>query len=198
MMKYVSIIISYLLGSIPFGYIVCRRIKGINILEIGSGNIGFTNVLRSVGWQSALLVLLGDVGKGVLAAWLGMKFGGVTFAIICSIAVLIGHSFSVFLKFKGGKMVSTGFGVMLVLSWKVALTAAAIWIFTVALTRYVSLGSIMAGLCLPVSMFYYGEPVAIKVFGVIVAVLVIYRHRTNIDKLIKGQEYKIGQKAEKK
>jgi len=197
-MNYLAVLAGYLLGSIPFGYIVCKYWKGINIFEYGSGNIGFTNVLRTVGWPPAFIVLVGDIAKGFLAAWLGLKAGGELFGILSGITALIGHSFSLFLRFRGGKLVSTGFGVLLVLSWEVALTALVTWLLALALTRYVSLASILAGLSVLVSVFLYGETLPMKGFGIIASMFVIYRHRSNINKLLKGQEYKIGQKAERK
>lgn len=197
-MEYIALLAGYLLGSIPFGYLVSKYWKGINILEHGSGNIGFTNVLRTVGWPPALVVLVGDIGKGALAAWLGVATGGQLFGIFCGIAALLGHSFSVFLRFKGGKMVATGLGVLIVLTPKVALVAAVIWLSTLFLTRYVSLASILAAIGLFPSMFIFDESPGMKIFLAAAGLFVIYRHRNNIDKLIKGQEYKIGQRAERK
>lgn len=197
-MNYLTLAAGYLLGSIPFGYLVAKYWKGLNILEHGSGNIGFTNVLRTIGWPPALAVLLGDIGKGALAAWLGLTTGGQTFGILCGITALLGHSFSVFLRFRGGKMVATGLGVLIVLAPKVALVAAVIWLGTIALTRYVSLASILAAVGLFPSMFAFDESTGMKAFLAAAGILVIYRHRVNIERLLKGQEYKIGQKAERK
>lgn len=197
-MKYFALFAGYILGSIPFGYLVSKYWKGINILEHGSGNIGFTNVLRIVGWPPALMVLVGDIGKGALAAWIGFKTGGESFGILCGIAALLGHSFSVFLRLKGGKMVATGLGVLIVLTPKVALVAAVIWLSTIFITRYVSLASILAAIGLFPSMFVFDQSTGMKVFLAAAGFFVIYRHRANIDKLLKGQEYKIGQKAKRK
>lgn len=197
-MKFLAVIIGYLLGSIPSGYLVCKYWKGINILEYGSGNIGFTNVLRTAGLPPAVVVLLADVSKGALAAWLGTKAGGEAFGIICGLAAMTGHSFSVFLKFKGGKLVAAGLGVLIVLTPETAAVAAAVWLLTLGLTRYVSLASIMAALSLLPSMFVFGETLAIKVFFTVAAAFVIYRHRVNIQRLRQGSEYKIGQKVGRK
>jgi len=193
-MNYLALLAGYLLGSIPSGYLVSKYWKGINILEHGSGNIGFTNVLRTVGWPPALMVLVGDIGKGALAAWLGLITGGQSFGIFCGIAALLGHSFSVFLRFKGGKMVAAGLGVLIVLSPKTALVAAVIWLGTLFITRYVSLASILAAIGLFPAMFVFDESLGMKVFLAAAGLFVIYRHRVNISRLIKGQEYKIGQK----
>ena len=194
-MSYFAIIVAYMLGSIPFGYLVSKYWKGINILECGSGNIGFTNVLRIIGWPPAALVLVGDVGKGALAAWVGVQAGGEVLSIFCAMAALVGHSFSIFIKFKGGKLVATGFGVLLILTPKVAIAAAVTWLVTLAVSRYVSLASIMAALGLFVFMFVFGVSNQIKVFLAVAALFVVYKHRVNISRLMKGQEYKIGQKS---
>ncbi|PKM80083.1 MAG: acyl-phosphate glycerol 3-phosphate acyltransferase [Firmicutes bacterium HGW-Firmicutes-14] len=193
-MKYLAIAAGYLLGSVPFGFLVSKYMKGINILEHGSGNIGFTNVLRTLGWKPAALVLAGDVGKGALAAWLGLKTGGEFFGILSGMAALMGHSFSIFLRFRGGKLVAAGFGVLLVLATETALTALAVWLAVVALTRYVSLASILAGLSVPAAVFFFRESMAVRVFGIVAAAFVIYRHRSNIERLAKGKEPKIGNK----
>ena len=195
MTGYLAIVAGYLLGSIPFGYLVSKYWKGINILEHGSGNIGFTNVLRTLGWPPAAVVLAGDISKGALAAWVGIFTGGEIFGILAGLGALIGHSFSVFLKFRGGKMVATGFGVLLVLVPQVALMALAVWLCAVFFTRYVSLASILAGLSLPLTMFWLGESAALKVFGIVAAAFVIGRHRTNIKRLLRGEENKIGAKT---
>ncbi|MDT3700083.1 MAG: glycerol-3-phosphate 1-O-acyltransferase PlsY [Thermincola sp.] len=197
-MQYFALLAGYILGSIPFGYLVSKHWKGINILEHGSGNIGFTNVLRTVGWPPALVVLVGDIGKGALAAWFGLHTGGQIFGILCSLAALLGHSFSVFLKFKGGKMVATGFGIFIVLTPKIAIVVAVIWLSTLFIFRYVSLASILAAAGLFPLMFIFDESTGMKVFLAMAGLFAIYRHRVNIEKLIKGQEYKIGQKAERK
>lgn len=197
-MRYLMIVVGYLLGSIPFGYLVSKYWKGINILEHGSGNIGFTNVLRTVGWPPALLVLTGDICKGALATWLGLRTGGELFGVICGMAAMIGHSFSVFLNFKGGKLVATALGVLLILTPQVGAVAAVAWLFTLAVTRYVSLSSIMAAVSVVPAMFLLGESTIVKIFLSIAAIFLIYRHRANISRLIKGNEYKIGQQAGRK
>lgn len=197
-MRYFAVIVGYLMGSVPFGYLVSKYWKGINILEYGSGNIGFTNVLRTVGWKPAAVVIVGDIGKGALAAWIGLRTGGELTGIFSAVAALLGHSFSLFLKFRGGKMVATGFGVLLVLAPKVAVTAVAVWLTVLALIRYVSLASILAAVSLLPAMYIFRVSTAMKVFLGAAALFIIYRHRSNFKKLINGQEYKIGQKAERK
>lgn len=196
-MKYLIILAGYLLGSIPFGYLVCKYWKGINITEYGSGNIGFTNVLRTVGLKPALVVLLGDVGKGALAAWLGIHYYGEVYGILTGMAAMLGHSFSVFLKFKGGKLVATGLGVLIVLTPYVALVAAIVWLTTLYISKYVSLASILAGISVLIAMFVLSEPTAIRLFLTAAVIFLIYRHRTNVTRLLNGTEHKIGQKTDK-
>lgn len=197
-MKYFAVIAGYLLGSIPFGYLVSKYWKGINILEHGSGNIGFTNVLRTLGWPPATAVLIGDVGKGALAAWVGVSAGGEVFGIFCGMAAMLGHSFSVFLKFRGGKLVATALGALLVLAPQVTVVAVLVWLLTLAVTRYVSMSSILAAVSVIPSMFVFRETTEMKVFLSLAAAFLIFRHRSNIRKLLKGTEYKLGQKVERK
>lgn len=194
-MKFVALFIGYLLGSVPVGYILCKYGKGINIMEHGSGNIGFTNVLRIAGPLYGALVLFGDVGKGMLATYLGLQYG-VLWGIFAGIAAMLGHSFSVFLKFRGGKLVATGLGVLVMLVPKVALSALITWLIVLALTRYVSLSSILAGASVPIYMLVFKEATPLIIFGVFAALFVVIRHQSNIKKLINGQEFKIGQKVD--
>lgn len=196
-MRYLVLLAAYLLGSIPFGYIVSKYTKGINITQHGSGNIGFTNVLRTIGLGPALIVLVGDIFKGAAASWLGIHFFSEGLGILCGMAAILGHSFSVFLKFKGGKLVSTSLGVLLVLAPQVALVAATVWALTLFLTRYVSLASIMAGISVVPTMFIFNESKEMKIFLFLAIVLLIYRHRANVSRLLNGTEYKIGQKVDK-
>ncbi|HWI54583.1 MAG TPA: glycerol-3-phosphate 1-O-acyltransferase PlsY, partial [Desulfobacteria bacterium] len=184
-MNILAVIIAYLLGSIPFGYIVSKFWKGINILEHGSGNIGFTNVLRTIGWPPAAVVLAGDIGKGAVAAWMGLLISA-PFGIFCGIAAMLGHSYSIFLKFRGGKMVATSLGVLLVLTPKTAFVAIIVWLITLGLTRYVSLASILAGIGVIPAMFYFKEPDTLKVFLAVAAAFIIFRHRANIGRLLNG------------
>jgi glycerol-3-phosphate acyltransferase PlsY len=197
-LRFLAVLISYLLGAIPVGYITCKYWKGINILQHGSGNIGFTNVLRTAGKGPAAVVLIGDIGKGALAAYLGKYIGGENWGILCGIAAMLGHSYSVFLRFKGGKLISTGAGVLFVLAPEIGGIAAGTWLSVLAVTRYVSLASITAGVMVPVSMIFLHESGPMVVFGLVASIFVIYRHRDNIRRLLTGQEYKIGRKAEPK
>ena len=138
------VILGYVLGSVPIGFLVAHYWGHIDIRHYGSGNIGTTNVFRTLGFYPGSIVLIGDIGKGVIAVLLGKWLGGEQAALLAGLAAILGHSWSIFLSFKGGRGVATGAGVFLALTPKVILIAALIWILVIAITGYVSLGSIIA------------------------------------------------------
>ncbi|MEW5784764.1 MAG: glycerol-3-phosphate 1-O-acyltransferase PlsY [Bacillota bacterium] len=194
-MNYLAILAVYIIGSIPFGYIMTRLLKKVDIRAYGSGNIGATNVLRVLGWPAALFVFFLDGAKGVAAVLLAGYLSDLTAVrLAAGLAVLLGHSFPVFLRFKGGKGAATGIGVLFALGGWVApvvlLFAGAI----IAATRYVSLGSILGALSLPLLFWLFGFEAAYIYFGAFAALLVILRHHANIGRLIRGTETKLGQK----
>jgi len=200
------IILGYFIGAIPFGVVIGRLTRGIDVRDYGSGSMGMANVLRTVGARAGVLVFLADLAKGAAAvafAWLifaslpamvawGQVAGGV--------AAVIGHSWPVYVGFRGGRGVTTGFGALLMIAWPVGLICFAIFLIVVALSRYVSLGSMLAGVSVLVVMIPFVllnlEPFAYLVYGLIVAPLIIFRHRGNIQRLLSGTEPKIGQKTE--
>ena len=199
-----SLIGSYLLGSIPFG-LLAAKCKGVDIRKHGSGNIGATNVWRVCGWRCGLPVFALDVLKGVAAVWLARwlvdRFGGdiAWTAIAAAMACVIGHSFPVWLGFKGGKGVATSLGVFLGLMPLPSLVALLVWIVIFKMSGYVSLASIFAAVVLPaaaVAMQFthraYGWPVS--GFAVVAGLLVILRHRSNITRLRAGTENRFGRK----
>ncbi|MGI5922158.1 MAG: glycerol-3-phosphate 1-O-acyltransferase PlsY, partial [Syntrophomonadaceae bacterium] len=175
----------------PFSFIFSRLIGGVDIRTRGSRNVGATNVLRSLGWQVALVALLGDVAKGFIPAWLGYAQGGHILAATCGAAAVAGHCWPVFLRFKGGKGVATSAGAILFLMPKVIIPLVLIFILIIAIFRYVSLGSIIVAALLPVIALIMGEPRFYLVFSLILAVTVIARHHSNITKLRNGTEAKI-------
>lgn len=189
-----AIIGAYLIGSIPIGYLVVAKWHGLDIRKYGSGNIGFTNVFRIVGFPSGLVVLIGDIGKGVLAVLLAKGLGGELTAMLAGLAVIAGHNWSLFLNFSGGRGVATGAGVFLALAPKAIMLSALIWIVTIALTRYVSLGSILGAVCLPVLILGFYDSWLLFIFGLLAATFVVYRHIPNIKRLINGSEFKFGEK----
>ncbi|MDN5293305.1 MAG: acyl phosphate:glycerol-3-phosphate acyltransferase [Eubacteriales bacterium] len=194
LLKLLVVIVAYLIGAIPTGYLVGRRLGGIDIRRYGSGNIGFTNVLRVLGPGPGIITLLGDVGKGFLAAKLGFVTGGPNLAIITGLTAIAGHSWPVYLGFKGGKIIATGFGVLLALAWQVALLALALWLIVFLLSRYVSLASIVAAVSVPVSMVIWRESVGLILFGLVAAAVALYKHRDNIRRLRQGTEHRFGRR----
>lgn len=185
-------ILSYIIGSIPNGLFVGKLFKGIDIRQFGSKNIGATNMFRVLGPWPALCVLITDMLKGIIGVYLGSMLIGTPLAqVIGGIAAIIGHNWSLFLKFKGGRGVATGLGVITILVPKVTLAVFIVWAVIVFLTRYVSLGSIVAAALVPVGMFLTNVSVEVLIFGIFAAAFVIIRHRPNIERLLKGQELKI-------
>ena len=187
----------YLLGSIPFG-LLSARIAGIDIRTVGSGNIGATNVLRTGRKDLALLALIGDSGKGALAVLLAgllTNWNAAAMALAAG-AAFTGHLFPVWLKFKGGKGVATFFGTMLAIAWPVGLLAGVAWLATAFLFRISSLAGLTAVALAPLFALATGQDHAVVVLAVFMAVLVFYRHRDNIGRLLKGQEPKIGAKKD--
>lgn len=185
----------YLFASIPFGLLVSKYFYGTDIRSKGSGNIGATNVLRTLGAFPAILVLILDMGKGITAVFLARYFLGTDFsAVIAGLVAIIGHSCSCFLGFKGGKGVATGLGVILMLSPLVTCLTVMVFALIVGITRYVSLGSVLGALLLPLLMIVFHQPKPYLYFACLAAAFVIYRHRGNIQRLLQGTESKIGSK----
>lgn len=188
----VAILCGWVWGSIPSGLWIVRTIHGIDIREYGSKNIGATNVFRTVGVKTAVLVLLADALKGVLALVIvNYLYHNSVVNSLAAAGALLGHSHSLFLKFKGGKGVATGLGLLIYLMPLVSAASFAVWLLCVLITRYVSLGSILASVCTPFFAFYFGYPVPYIVFGAIAGLFVIVRHRENIKRLLNGSESKI-------
>jgi glycerol-3-phosphate acyltransferase PlsY len=188
---FVAAIGGYLLGSIPFGLVI-TRIAGLgDIREIGSGNIGATNVLRTGRKDLAAATLLLDAGKaGIAAAIFGMLFSPIA-GLVAGAAAFFGHCFPVWLKFKGGKGVATFVGTILVVHWPTALVLIAVWVATAAVFRMSSLGALVAALSAPVAAYAFGRPDVAIMTGVL-AILIYWLHRANISRILKGEEPKIG------
>ena len=201
----VLLVCAYLLGSIATGYWVGKALKQIDIRDVGSGSTGATNVLRTLGVPAGIFVLLVDMAKGVLAAslfnllpvylanqipsqWQSWLIAGT------SLAVILGHSKSIFLNFSGGKSVATALGVFLTITPKVGLLALFIFLLVLALFRIVSLSSIIASVSLVILMFLLKEPLPYSLLGIFVSSYVIARHTENIKRLLQGTEPKIGKK----
>lgn len=213
-------ILGYLIGSVSFSILFTRRFKNkLDIRDLGSGNAGFTNVLRSVGFGPAVLTMLGDFGKGILACWLGriifsqINLDGVPqFCIIqygtyiAGFACLIGHVYPCFFGFRGGKAVLTALSLLIMTDWRVAILALAVFLITVIITRLVSLGSILAAASYPILTFFityyydylgskrsitFGYTIIVTTISTLVALFVIYKHKKNLLRILNGEEKKL-------
>lgn len=193
---FVAIIGAYLIGSIPTGYIIVKLFTGQDIRTIGSGSTGATNVKRVMGKNWFFAVMLLDALKGALPVVLAKIFATVFVSsglipVLCAIAVILGHSKSIFLKFSGGKSVASGVGTILALNWQVGLIIAAVWGVITYISKYVSLGSIIALSISPVLMFLFKEPIAYILYCTLGAIYIVYLHRANINRLLNGEESKV-------
>ena len=193
-MNILIIFVSYLLGSLPTGFLIGKYLKNIDLRTVGSGSTGATNVLRNIGKWPALFVFLIDVGKGLIAVKIAQYYAAQDLIeVLAGISAIAGHIWPIWLRGKGGKAVATGLGMFLALSWKVGLASLGIFLIVLAKTKFVSLSSISAAILLPFFMFLYLGNFVNSYFFIsfIVAVLVIWKHRTNIARLIEGEESKI-------
>ena len=188
----VAAAISYLLGSIPNGLILGKAIWGVDLRQHGSKNIGATNAWRTIGKAGGISIFALDFLKGAVSAYLGLHLGGSELAgVLCGILAIAGHSWSVFLAFKGGKGVATGLGVIAALMPMVTLIVFAVWFAIVYFTGYVSLGSIVGAALVPILTLFFGFHTEFLILGLIAAVFIIYRHKSNIERLLNGTESKI-------
>ncbi|MBO1049253.1 MAG: glycerol-3-phosphate 1-O-acyltransferase PlsY [Dolichospermum sp. DEX182a] len=210
----VVILLAYLFGSFPTGYLAGKLLKGIDIREVGSGSTGATNVLRTLGKLPGAFVLLIDALKGGLAINLGYALFSIAttqnlippivnieiwqpyLLTLAGLAALLGHSKSIFLGFTGGKSVASGVGILLAISWQVGLSTLGVFAVVIAISRIVSLSSIAGAVAVSILMVIFHQPLAYILLGFAGGLYVIIRHRTNIERLIAGTEPKIGQKAE--
>lgn len=188
--------IAYLIGSIPTGYIIVKAKTGQDIRTIGSGSTGATNVKRVLGKNYFFLVMFLDALKGALPVILAKLFAtvGVSLGlapVIAAVAVIIGHSKSIFLQFKGGKSVASGVGTILALNWTVGIIIAIIWGVITYTTKYVSVGSIIALVVSPFIMYFLNAPIAYVVYCALGAIYIVYLHRENIKRLLSGNENKV-------
>ncbi len=201
----ITALAAYLLGSIPTGYLVAKA-KGIDIRSVGSGNIGATNVFRMLGKGAGIFVLLVDALKGFVACHLGIwvahhnfppdSLGGrdEILAVLAGVAAIVGHNYTCFLKFKGGKGIATTAGVLMALAPRALLVVLALFILVAVSSRYISLASIVAAFCLPLAVwFLHGSPTMIVITAFLGA-LAIYKHQANIKRLLNGTENRFGKK----
>lgn len=185
-------VLGHVCGSVPSGLWLVQAFHGIDIRNYGSKNIGTTNVFRIVGPKTAVLVLIADAFKGILAVGIMRYFfHNPLLDVVTALGALLGHNYSLFLGFKGGKGVATALGLLIFMMPKVAVASFGIWLVCVLLTRYVSLGSIMAAIFTPPLAWYLGYPSAYVIFSVVAAFFVVLRHKENIHRLLTGTESKI-------
>lgn len=196
----IGLIIGYLIGSIPTAYIFGKLLKGIDIRQHGSGNVGATNVFRVLGKIPGIIVLVLDIYKGFCVVGIVSEVLGLILVwerVALSLAVVAGHNYTVFLGFKGGKGVATSLGALIGLSFRipsitpVLFVTMGIFLIVFLFSRIVSLSSLIAAICLPLMMFLTPQPAEIRALGVIFAIFVIYRHKANILRLRSGQEPKV-------
>ncbi len=203
----VMAVIAYLIGSINFSVIFSKKMAGFDVREKGSGNAGTTNMLRSVGKKAALITLICDILKGVIAILVAMAIGNVSgienkalLVQIAGIAVVLGHTFPIFFGFKGGKGVATSLGILLMTNWQIGLICLVFALVLMALTQMVSLGSCAAAVLYPVltlfirDNFIVSEGSGYFIYSIILAVIVLYNHRSNIQRMLNGTENKISLK----
>lgn len=187
-------VLGYVLGSIPFGLVLARLMGLGNLREIGSGNIGATNVLRTGSKTAAALTLLLDGGKGLLAVLLARAFGGEDTAQVAGLMAMLGHCYPVWLRFQGGKGVATFLGIVLALSWPVGVGCCLAWLTGAALSRISSMGALVAAATSTPAMVLTGHGQSLML-GILLTVLIFWRHRANIARIRVGTEPKIGDKS---
>jgi glycerol-3-phosphate acyltransferase PlsY len=189
-------LVGYGVGSLPLGFVIARRVKGIDLRRVGSGNLGAANVHRTVGLAMALLVIALDAAKGVTSVAVAMRLApGIDPQVAAGVGAIVGHVAPVWLRFRGGKGVATACGVFVILAPLATAIAAVGFVATVWITRYVSLGSIMAAAALPPLAWALDSPMAVVAGGTIAALVIIPRHASNLSRLASGTERRLGQRV---
>lgn len=190
-------IISYLVGSFSSAYVLGKVLMKKDIRAYGSGNAGTTNAFRVFGKKIGAMTFIFDMLKGMLAVYIGGRIMGYNGEIISGLFAVVGHNWPIFFKFKGGRGIATSFGVLLFLYWPIAIISFVFFVAVVLITRYVSLGSILCAILVPILSITVRKPFDRSYFilTVVLAIMAIFRHRDNIKRLIQGKEYKIGQKV---
>jgi glycerol-3-phosphate acyltransferase PlsY len=187
------ILVGYGVGSLPLGYLVANRAKGIDLRRVGSGNVGAANVYRTAGLAAALIVVLVDVAKGASSVFFAARVAtGAADPIAAGVAAIIGHVYPVWLRFHGGKGVATACGVFWMVAPLATAVAATLFVLIVWLTRYVSLGSVIATMALPPLAWLTDKPVPVIIGSLVAAALIVQRHRANIARLHRGVEPRLG------
>lgn len=199
-------IIAYLIGSVNFSVIISKKMAGFDVREKGSGNAGTTNMLRTVGKKAAAITLICDILKGVVAVLVALLAGVIIHDLdkallvqLAGVFVIIGHTFPVFFKFKGGKGIATSLGVLLMINWQIGLICLVFALLLMALTRMVSVGSIAAAVLFPVLVIFINQNYIVAesnnwsylIFSIVIALLVLFNHRTNLKRIFTGTENKL-------
>ncbi|MFY9531715.1 MAG: glycerol-3-phosphate 1-O-acyltransferase PlsY [Candidatus Acidiferrales bacterium] len=194
---WLTALVAYLLGSIPFGYLIVKLTRRGDIRRQGSGNIGAANVARTAGMAAGSLTLLLDAGKGYLAVWLAGRWsGGIRWMMLAAVFAILGHIFPVWLGFRGGKGVATGLGLFLPICAKAVAAGVILWLLVVLFWRYVSLGSVVAAAALPILIYLlyappHAPPEAVSFGAILISLLVIWKHRENMQRVIAGTENRL-------
>lgn len=192
----VPLFIGYVIGSLPLGYLVASQLKGIDLRRVGSGNVGAANVYRTAGLAIAVLVVLIDVAKGASSVVLAARVTtGSAGPVAAGVAAIIGHVYPVWLRFQGGKGVATACGVFWTLAPVATAIATSVFVVVVWMTRYVSLGSVIATVALPPIAWITNEPIPVVTGSVLAALLILQRHRANLVRLQQGTERRFGQRV---
>jgi glycerol-3-phosphate acyltransferase PlsY len=193
-----ALAVAYLVGSIPFAYLLSRR-RGIDLRDVGSGNVGASNVLRTTGVTAAVLAMVLDASKGVLAVIVAQRVApGAATPMAAGLASVIGHIYPVWLRFRGGKGVATAAGVFGVMTPGSLVIAGAVFLLAVWITRFVSVGSIAAAVTLAIITAATDAPTAVSIGAAVIAAIIVHRHRANLTRLIAGTERRIGQRLASK
>lgn len=190
MTQVLVVVIAYLLGSIPFAYLAGRA-RGIDIRTVGSKNVGASNVFRELGKGIGITVMALDILKGLVAVLIANAETASPWPLVAAAAAILGHVFPVWLRFKGGKGVAVAGGAMIGLAPLPAIIVLVLWVIIVGATRYVSVGSIIAAACFPFLVYGFGAPWPTVLFAFLASIMVIVRHRTNIQRLMRGQEHRL-------
>ncbi len=183
-----AFVVAFLIGSIPFGYVIGRIFYRTDIRKQGSGNIGAMNALRTIGKAGAVAVLLLDALKGFIPTFLAARYLGEIFAAVVAAAAILGHCYSPWLKWKGGKGVATSFGAIFGLSWQAGLIAVFGWIAGAAITHYSSVGSMLGSVLAPIALWFFTGSIAETAYGIFAAVIIVLKHRENIERIRSGTE----------
>jgi len=190
------VVLAYLIGSVPFAFLVAKRWGTPDLRRIGSGNLGAANVLRASGIKAGVLVALLDVGKGAAGVLVASRFDGfATAPAVAGLAAIVGHIYPVWLRFRGGKGVATACGVFTALAPGAVVPALAVFLISAWLTKYISVGSVLASLSLPPIAYALGTPMPIVFAAVAAAALIVFRHRSNLARIWLGTERRIGVRA---